>query len=199
MTAVAIAVVAAGPVLVVGLLGTLSGQLLKSDEEKADQIWRPASTMTSSRGAHSMETEYKGYNGMVVLTDRAVVIKRGVKGFLLGGGFLRGDKTIPYSSIVAVQLKKAGMLAGYIQFTLAGGSEAKGGLFQSTTDENSVHFRRGQNDKFAECEKLVEERMGHGGSAPSSLDEMAKLADLKSKGIITEDEFQQKKKQLLGI
>ncbi len=148
-----------------------------------------------------METEYKGYNGTVVLTDRAIVIKRGVKGFLFGGGFLRGDKTIPYSSVVAVQLKKAGLLAGYIQFTLAGGSEAKGGLSQSTRDENSVlfHNRGGQNERFSECKRLVEERMGHGGNAPSSLDEIAKLGDLKSKGIITEDEFQQKKKQLLGL
>ena len=148
-----------------------------------------------------MGTEYKGYNGTVVLTDRAIIIKRGAKGFLLGGGFLRGDKTIPYSSIVAVQLKKAGLFAGYIQFTLAGGSEAKGGLFQSAKDENSVHFhnRGNQNEKFAECKRIIEERLGRSGNVPNSLDEIAKLADLKSKGIITEDEFQQKKKQLLGI
>ena len=41
--------------------------------------------------------------------------------------------------------------------------------------------------------------MGRGGNAPSAMDEIAKLADLKNKGIITEDEFQQKKKQLLGL
>ena len=67
--------------------------------------------------------EYKGYNGTLILTDTGVIIKRGAKGFLLGGGMLRGDKTIPYGSIVAVQLKKAGMTAGYIQLTLKGGSE----------------------------------------------------------------------------
>jgi hypothetical protein len=160
-----------------------------------------------------VETEYKGYNGTVVLTDRAIVIKRGAKGFLLGGGFLRGDKTIPYSSVVAVQLKKAGMTAGYIQFTLAGGSEAKGGLLQAARDENSVHFHKSykktfslqsndedeHNKQFAECKRLVEGRIGKGGNITSSLDEIAKLGDLKSKGIITEDEFQQKKKQLLGL
>ena len=54
-----------------------------------------------------MSKEYKGYNGILVLNDNNVVIKRGVRGFLLGGGFLRGDKTIPYASIVAVQLKRA--------------------------------------------------------------------------------------------
>ena len=59
-----------------------------------------------------LEKIYKGYNGTIILNDRGLVIKRGLRGALLGGGFIRGDKTIPYTSIVAVQLKKAGMLAG---------------------------------------------------------------------------------------
>ncbi len=147
--------------------------------------------------------EFKGYNGTLVLTSTGVIIKRGVKGFLLGGGMLRGDKSIPYKSIVAVQLKKAGMLAGYIQLTLAGGSEAKGGMFQSTKDENSINFHAngGNNGKFEEAKLLIEERIsGSPTSAVASpLDEIEKLAGLKEKGIITEEEFQAKKKQLLGL
>lgn len=65
------------------------------------------------------QKEYKGYNGTLILTDSGVIIKRGIKGFLLGGGKLRGDKTIPYASIVAVQLKKgwydSRLLAAYSQ------------------------------------------------------------------------------------
>ena len=34
---------------------------------------------------------------------------------------------------------------------------------------------------------------------PSYIDELEKLAELKEKGIITEEEFQAKKKQLLGL
>ena len=105
-----------------------------------------------------MSKEYKGYNGILVLNDDTIVIKRGLRGFLLGGGFLRGDKTIPYSSIVAVQLKRAGLVAGYLQLTLKGGSEAKGGLFQSTTDENSVHFHSPKN-KILRKQSLIEERI----------------------------------------
>ncbi|MFA6476126.1 MAG: SHOCT domain-containing protein [Candidatus Paceibacterota bacterium] len=146
-----------------------------------------------------MEKEYKGYNGSVILGDKSLAIKRGLRGILLGGGAIRGDKTIPYSSIVAVQLKKAGFVAGYIQFTLSGGSEAKGGLFQSAYDENSINFHRKGNDKFAELKKLIEERIGSDSvSSHSSLDEIAKLAELREKGVITEEEFQQKKKQLLA-
>lgn len=149
--------------------------------------------------------EYKGYNGTLILTDTGVIIKRGAKGFLLGGGILRGDKTIPYSSIVAVQLKKAGMTAGYIQLTLKGGSEAKSGLFQSTTDENSINFHSAfggnNNELFAEAKKLIEERINAVNSPAknSGLDDLEKLAALKEKGIISEEEFQAKKKQLLGL
>src|SRR3989344_4184348 len=100
--------------------------------------------------------EYKGYNGTLILTNSGVVIKRGAKGFLLGGGMLRGDKSIPYSSIVAVQLKKAGLVAGYIQITLTGGSDAKGGLLQSSLDENSINFHAfGKNNElFAEAKEI---------------------------------------------
>lgn len=146
--------------------------------------------------------EYKGYNGTLVITPTGVIIKRGIRGVLLGGGFLRGDKTIPYKSIVAVQLKKAGLTAGYIQLTLQGGSEAKGGLMQSTKDENSIHFYSPGNSKFEEAKRLIEDQISSvAGSVPvsSGLDEIEKLASLKEKGLITQEEFDAKKKKLLDI
>jgi len=148
-----------------------------------------------------MEKQYKGYNGFLILTDTGVVIKRGMRGFLLGGGMMRGDKTIPYSRIVAVQLKKAGMVAGYIQLTLMGGSESKAGLFQSTTDENSINFHAygTNNQQFAEAKRIIEERITQGENRNSGINDLEKLAELKEKGIISEEEFSAKKKQLLGL
>lgn len=145
------------------------------------------------------QKEFKGYNGTLVITDTSVIIKRGIKGFLLGGLMLRGDKVIPFSSIVAVQLKKPGFTAGYIQLTLRGGSEAKAGLFESTKDENSIHFH--SNGKaFEEARRLIEEKIGDAGTVKtSSFSDLEKLAELKEKGIITQQEFEQKKKMLLGF
>lgn len=149
------------------------------------------------------EKIYKGYNGTLVLTNSGVVIKRGAKGFLLGGGMLRGDKSIPYSSIVAVQLKKAGMTAGYLQLTLMGGSEAKGGLFQSAIDENSINFHSAfggnNNELFAEAKEIIEKKIHQTKGQNSDADDLEKYAQLRDKGILTEEEFQAKKKQLLGI
>jgi len=147
-----------------------------------------------------MQKEFKGRNGFLILTDNNVIIKRGVRGVLLGGGMLRGDKTIPYSSIVAVQLKKAGLTPGYIQLTLKGGSETKSGLFESIKDENSINFRNGQNKNFEEAKRLIEEKINNASvSENNNLNELEKLAELKEKGIITEEEFNAKKKQILGL
>lgn len=149
-----------------------------------------------------MGKEYKGYNGTLVLNDNGIVIKRGIKGFLLGGGMLRGDKSIPYTSIVAVQLKKAGMTAGYIQLTLTGGSEAKSGLFQSTTDENSINFHAlGKNNElFVEAKGLIERKIYEAKNPTiNSAEDLEKFAGLRDKGIISEEEYQIKKKQILGL
>ena len=150
---------------------------------------------------NKQQREFKGYNGTLILTNTGVIIKRGIKGFLLGGGMLRGDKTIPYSSIIAVQLKKAGLTAGYIQLTLKGGSEAKAGLFQSVKDENTINFYNNKNKDFEEAKRLIEEKISAGDvqSNKSDLGELEKLAELKEKGIITEEEFNAKKKSILGL
>lgn len=148
-----------------------------------------------------MNDEYKGYNGTIILTDAGVIIKRGAKGFLLGGGMLRGDKTIPYTSIVAVQLKKAGMTAGYLQLTLKGGSEAKSGLMQSTTDENTVNFHSRKNKDFLEAKEKIEARISQTSGiqqSRSSADELEKLAALKEKGILSQAEFDNEKAKILG-
>lgn len=148
-----------------------------------------------------MQKEYKGYNGTLILTHTGIIIKRGVKGFLLGGGMLRGDKTIPYSSIAAIQLKKAGLMAGYIQLTLVGGSEAKAGLFQSTLDENSIHFQaHGKNNElFAEAKEVIEQRIIESkGGGQGGADDLEKFSKLRDKGVITEEEFQKKKRVILG-
>lgn len=149
-----------------------------------------------------IEKEYKGFNGTVILGEHSLVIKRGTRGFLFGGGMFRGDKTIPYSSVVAVQFKKPGISVGYIQFSLLGGSEAKSGVLQATQDENTITFQPlGRNtQKFLELKNVVEARMGHSSATNthSSLDELVKLGNLKSSGVITEEEFQQKKKEILA-
>jgi hypothetical protein len=149
---------------------------------------------------------YKGYNGNLVLTDRGVVIRRGAKGFVLQLS-VRGEKEIPYDSIVAVQFKRAGVTAGYIQLSLRGGSEAKHGLTEAVRDENTVTFQR-TTAKLEEARDIIKSRVdatkrpstplvanGHSRDAAAQLSE---IAALHQQGLLTEEEFLTAKTRLLN-
>jgi len=145
----------------------------------------------------------KGRNGRVVLFESHVRIER--RGFtaLMTQG-LKGDKDILLTSITSVQFKPVGSLtAGYIQFSYMGGLESKQGLFQAVEDENSVMFTETQEPEFRTLKRTMEEMIARPATqpaiTPAYLDELEKLADLRSRGIITEEEFNSKKKQLLGL
>lgn len=63
-------------------------------------------------------------------------------------------------------------------------------------------FRSGQQDEFLVLRDELQKRMNARQTPspqPSDLDQLEKLAALRDKGIITDDEFQQKKKQILGL
>lgn len=144
----------------------------------------------------------KGVNGQIELYPNKVRIRRkGVVGFLTQG--LKGDKDILMSSLSSIQFKKAGFFTnGYIQFAFFGGNEAKGGFIQATYDENTVMFNIFQKADFERLRTAVEKGMQVDTTPVSTLsgaDEIAKLADLRDKGVLTDGEFQQKKTQILDL
>ncbi|MEK2611442.1 DUF4429 domain-containing protein [Pseudomonas shirazensis] len=143
-----------------------------------------------------------GHNGQLELTNSALRIKRkGALAFLTQG--FKGDKEIPIKQITSIQFKKASIIVnGYIQFTFNGSQEAKGGVLQGASDENTVMFRSGQQKEFNAIRDELQKRMNEQAepSKPSSsLDDLEKLATLKDKGVITDEEFQLKKKEILGL
>lgn len=159
--------------------------------------------------ALSPKLKAKGVNGQIELYSDKVCIKRkGVLSFLTQG--LKGDKSIMLSSISSIQFRKAGMMVnGYIEFAFMGGQETKKGIFQATNDENSVMFSWLQREAFERIKDEIESRIqeinrpinneGSKISDISDADELAKFDDLRRKGIITDAEFQKKKRQILKI
>ncbi|MDR1316034.1 MAG: DUF4429 domain-containing protein [Spirochaetales bacterium] len=138
-----------------------------------------------------------------VFEDKLTITPKGVLGLMTKG--LQGTKTIPFSSITAIQFKKSGLVSGYIQFTLHGGKESTGGAFAAATDENSFMFS-GQNEMAEKVRDYIEERVqaikalpAAGSDAVSKADEIRKYKALADDGIISMEEFEQKKKQLLGL
>ena len=150
--------------------------------------------------------EAKGHNGQLRFDGRNITISRkGVLGFLTQG--LKGDKVIQLSSVTAVQFKKVGMVtSGYLQLSLLGGGEAKGGVFDATQDENTVMFIKKQEADFQVMRDAIQAaldapatRTPYISPAPHSMiDQLERLAALFENGLITEAEFAAQKSRLLS-
>jgi len=136
-----------------------------------------------------------------VYEDRLAITPKGVMGFLSKG--LKGTKTIPFTSITAIQLKRSGLTSGYIQFTVPGGNESRGGVFGAAFDENTFMFA-GQNERAQEVTTYIETRMREvrtpaaAPAARSLTDELRQLAELRRTGVLSEAEFLSAKRRLLG-
>ncbi|MDE6595889.1 MAG: SHOCT domain-containing protein [Oscillospiraceae bacterium] len=140
-----------------------------------------------------------------VYEDKAVIKTKAGLGSLLTGGFNNGEKTIYYRDVIGVQFKKQTALQiGYLQLETA--SYQTGDNFFG---ENSFPFekRTVTNEKMEEVanyvrEKVDEARKNSGttvNAALSPADELKKFKELLDSGIISQEEFDQKKKQLLGV
>jgi hypothetical protein len=119
------------------------------------------------------------------------------------------EKTIQISKISSVQIKKPGLVVGYIQFSISGGVEKNqgismtGGALAAATDENAVLFMGKENYDIALKIKEYVEDFEHdketSTASSSPADEIRKYKSLADDGIISIEEFEKKKKQLLGL
>lgn len=99
------------------------------------------------------------------------------------------------------------MTCWYIQFETAANSKKlkKVSLMSAQNDDFTINFSKKTQSEFIKLKGLINEQRNSNKSQiiiqnqVSEADELEKLAALKDKGILTEDEFNQKKKQILGI
>ena len=116
-------------------------------------------------------------------------------------------RVIPIESIVSVEIKKPGMLAGYIYFQTAAGSSSKVKSVKDLgNDENAFVYGIASKhgiavkikERIEEIHKAAANRQCNNGPM-SSADEILKYKDLLDAVAITEEEYNAKKRQLLGI
>jgi len=142
-------------------------------------------------------------DGLKVYEDRIVITHSGFLNFLAMG--IKGDKTIYYSDLTAVQFKKGGWTAGHIQFSLLGGRESVGGVLAAASDENTITINDRENEIAEKMVAYIQNKIKEAKSpkavstSDSAADEIMKLKNLLDMGIITQEEFDAKKKQLLGL
>lgn len=153
----------------------------------------------------------RGIDGHLVLLETGVRIKRSDPMVFLDKG-IRGDKEIPFRHIESVRLKKAGSFSnGHIRLFLLEGKRAAESSSGNNQDENKVLFKAAQQSTFEEIKRAIEEKVAAAKASLSSpspqvapqtisyIDELEKLASLRDRGIINEEEFTAKKRQILGI
>ena len=145
-----------------------------------------------------------GSTGVVELMEDRIRIKRDVgllTKLMVAGGGSAPEYTIFLKDISAVAFHKPGWATiGYIRFTVGATPPLR--ISEIQRDKNAVCFSRRETTDFERIKEAIEKKMvslREGGAKPSNLDELEKLAALRDKGIITEEEFQAKKKQLLGL
>ena len=122
----------------------------------------------------------------------------------------KGDKMIPVASVTAVQFKPAGMVRGFIQFTVPGGNEDRSRFgkqsIDKAKDENSVLFGVTQKAAFEQLRDAVQAAIVQrhapitpAATAPTGVAaELKQLGELRESGVISPEEFEAQKAKLLG-
>lgn len=100
--------------------------------------------------------ELRGQGALLTVFDDMITIEtKGLMG-LINRGF-SGAKTIPMKAIQSIQFVKANALAnGFLQFGIMGGREMRGGVIGAVSDENSIVFKKGMNEKAEEIKDYIE-------------------------------------------
>ena len=142
-----------------------------------------------------------------VYEDKCVISVKAGLGSFIAGNATDGEKTIYYSDVLGVQFKKTGVTLGYLQLETA--SAIMNNRADNFQNENSFTFDEHLNDIMEEVQLFVKKKVEEAkrqknspvvvAGTISNADELKKFKELLDLGIITQEEFDAKKKQLLGL
>lgn len=153
-----------------------------------------------------------------VYYDKCVITTSVTLGSIIAQNATDGEKTIYYMDCVGVQFKKSAATIGYLQLETASG--ATNNKSSNFFHENSFTFESAlsadangltMNDKMEVVADFIKKRIEEiklgknttsAAPAPSTasiVEELKSLKELVDLGILTQEEFDAKKKQLLGL
>lgn len=153
--------------------------------------------------------DLKGVRGrhIKVYEDKVVLsVKAGIGSFITGN-ISDGEKTIYFADCIGVQYKDSGFQIGYLQFETAGGimNNRASNFFNENTFTWDTTVQT--NQKMQEVSAYVKSRIDFykraknapAAAALSPADELKKFKELLELGVITQEEFDKKKHQILGF
>ena len=146
---------------------------------------------------------FEGYKGTIRVFEDKIEIEK--KGFFINNA----SKTLPMANIISVSIKPSGWGRGFIEFTTPGSRDSKN-TEEALTNENALCFKNSSQDAEAkkikeyvdeQILKIAQTKTGATviQQANSPAEELKKFKELLDSGIINQEEFDAKKKQLLGL
>lgn len=118
----------------------------------------------------------------------------------------KGSRTIYLKDITSVQYKPGSLVSGgYLHFTVPGGRQMLAGVQGAAANDNAIVFVKKENGTAeqvkAQIEAFISKQFTASGatSALSPADEILKYKSLMDQGVITAEEFNKKKQELLGL
>lgn len=155
--------------------------------------------------------------GSIELTEEGVIINKKNTNMSGAGGLLdiaiglatstKGDLLMPYGAIHSVNISQGGfMTPPFIQVLMTGEPPVSDSEAAMKTP-SCLLFKKHMLAEFQVLKKEIEKRVAATKAGPSIgkaatvsiADEIAKLGQLLSTGLLTQEEFDAKKKELLGL
>lgn len=145
---------------------------------------------------------FKSYDGEIEICDGVIRIKKGKKDL---------GRTIKMSDVVSVTLKKPVLTAAgciHIQVFGAKTYSSVANVTHYATDVNAICFRKLQYEEairfkealekaIADSEKAVVDR--EKANTDIDMDSLRQLKQLLDEGVITQEDYDKKKNQILGL
>lgn len=149
-------------------------------------------------------------HAIITADDEKVTVEhKGLRSFANHGG--TGSQSIFYGSIASVDYKEPGLTRGHIIVNPMGGGQHGGGfggldpVFAGSAwgKKNAIIFGKKHKEEMDKLVDFINQKIkdahSSNGVSTSSADEIAKFKKLLDDGTITQEEFDAKKKQLLGL
>lgn len=197
---------------------TKSGKLIQCSFKFADRVVATQAIAFIQEKIETAQGKIKDYKYKLTahtgttleVYETYIVINHMQVGFManaINGGAL-GGKKIDIKNLTSVQFREpAGFTVGFIQFAYPGSVESKGGVGAMINDENSIPIQPAMVEQAREIVDFIEKKKEELSveksttiiQQTSAADELKKYKELLDMGAITQEEFDEKKKQLLGL
>lgn len=175
----------------------MSLNLLENFDKKGEKIFNE--NIDSSNERILIKLKSSDGQGLVITSKRLYVMKWGFWG---GNTFGGRCNAYEYANIVGIEIK-TGWTTGTLEVLTPANQNIKTDMTSAIKNDNAVLFPKTKLPEFQEATRIGRELMTkhHSGNnnSISNLFELEKLAELKDKGIITQGEFDAKKKLILGL